>query len=180
MCAARGGRAAVVAVTLLAACATNTAPRGFLPAPVESQLTAYGGWIELAYGSGRRPSRVEGELLAVQGGGDSLYILTARGAIAVATSTVRKAKLTGYDSQSGQLGTWTFLGVLSTASHGFVLVISAPVWILSGSLASASQSHQPESVYPKVGWDAIRRYARFPQGLPAGIDLTVLRAKPLP
>lgn len=171
-------RVPIAAAVWLAACAQTTAPRGFLPVPLESQRTAYGGWLEVEYGSRRRPDRAEGELLAVQG--DSVYILTARGATAVATGGITAAKLTGYDSQSGKFGLWTLLGVLSTVSHGFVLILSAPVWIITGSITTATQSHQPESVYPRVGWAAIAPYARFPQGLPPGIDLARLTPEPLP
>lgn len=174
-------RALLATIVLAAACASSTAPVGFLPAPLESQRTAYGGWIEVEYGDGRRPERAAGELLAVQG--DSLYVLTPRvgelgGAVTVATSAITKAKLTAYDSQSGKFAMWTLLGVFSTASHGFVLVLSAPVWILTGSTATAVQSHRPQSLYPTVGWNAIAPYARFPQGLPPGIDLRTLQSKP--
>jgi len=180
MCGSSRGRAASpLAVLLVAACASNTAPPGFLPTPQESQATAYGGWIEVEWGRGdpKHTWLSEGELLAIQH--DSVYILTGRGPEVVATAEVRRAQLTGYDSQLGKLASWTLIGTLSTASHGIWLVVSAPLWVVTGSINGAKQSRAPERVYPRARWEDLRSYARFPQGLPPGIDLAKLRGKPL-
>lgn len=176
-----GGGRRVAWVLLLAGvadgCATNTAPRNFLPAPAASQRTAYGGWIEVTRGDARHPERSAGELLAIQH--DSVYLLSGRGPEVYAQSDVTSAKLTAYDSESGLLATWTLIGTLSTISHGWLLVLSAPVWIIAGSVTTAHQSHQPEFLFPTAAWEDLRAYARFPQGLPPGLDLATVRGKPL-
>ncbi len=59
--------AAVVAALLAAACASNTAPSGFLPSPQDARASAYGAWIELTLTASSRQRAVEGELLAGSG-----------------------------------------------------------------------------------------------------------------
>ncbi len=236
---------AVIAL-LVAGCASNTAPRGWLPPASESQATAYGGWISvrLKKGAGlpaaaeegvvferrvlvrKRPDRraarvailhrgrrvrvvrrekgwceielqdgrsgwllrrnlklsgrdrIDGELIAVNE--DTVFVLSLSGLKAIAKTDIQWAKLTGYDSRYGQLGYWATLGTLSTAFHGWLLLVSAPVWMLTGITVTALQSHVPELKYPSASWDELRKYARFPQGLPAGVERRRLKPKPLP
>jgi hypothetical protein len=79
----------------------------------------------------------------------------------VPTALVTVGTLTAYDSQYGALRLWTILGTVSTVSHGFVLVLTAPIWAIAGSTATASASKAPrvESTDPAL----LRVYARFPQ-----------------
>ena len=71
----------------------------------------------------------------------------------------------------------TVLGTLSTFSHGFIAVISAPIWIVSGSAAAAIQSRKPILDYPKTTIDQFTIYARFPQGLPTNLNRASLKSK---
>lgn len=73
-----------------------------------------------------------------------------------------------YDANADVVALWSTLGLLSTLSHGFVLVMTAWTWILPGAVlvsraATASdlevdESHQLPQLY---------QFARFPQGVPA-------------
>jgi hypothetical protein len=158
--------AALLAMTL-AGCATNPAPRSWRPAPKEAQRSIRGGWIALER---KQPAkeRVEGELIAVDD--DALHVLTAEGLRAVPRAEVRKAKLVGYGDESGALGAWVGIGTLSTLSHGGFLVLTAPLlWLLGGGSAAADES--------RAGFireAEFHAYARFPQGLPPGLDLATL------
>lgn len=166
-----------LALALVAACATNSAPKGFLPSPEEATASAYGGWIELTSGEGRNERRVEGELLAVTA--DSVWVLTdSGGALVVHTASVRKGKLTAYRSNAGKVASWTFLGVLSTASNGLLLILTAPLWIITGTVAASGESIAPERRTPPMSWPELALFARFPQGLPPGLPLGALTPKP--
>ena len=68
-------------------------------------------------------------------------------------------------------------GALSTASHGVGLIISFPVWILIGSISTATQSYTPIQKFPVKSWDELIKYARFPQGLPRVLELGKLEPK---
>ncbi len=58
---------------------------------------------------------------------------------------------------------WSIVGTVATASHGIIAIGTAPAWALVGTLvtsfAFASGENERECT-------AIRRYARFPQGVP--------------
>ena len=73
------------------------------------------------------------------------------------------------------------LGTLSTVSHGFFLVFSAPVWIITSTVIWNNQTKTAVERYPDdfewITLDAMRVYARFPQGLPENLDRTKLEQK---
>ena len=155
------------------ACASNTAPKGWLPTPTEAQSTAYGGWIELAYDQPER--RADGELIAVSA--ESVWVLTGSQGLVIPTAGVKKGKLTAYAAQKGGLSAWTVLGTISTLSNGGFLIFTAPMWMIGGSLAVGGESRAPERQHPPLAWVELAPFARFPQGLPQGVELTSLEPK---
>jgi hypothetical protein len=163
----------VCVLVIVSGCFRTTAPRGWLPTAVEAERDAYGGWIKLDFSMGVARNTVHGELIAAAS--DSVHVLTSDSLVVVPTASVIAGTLTVYDAQHGALRLWTILGAVSTLSHGFALVLSAPVWTIAGSLATASASKAPrvESTDPSL----LRLYARFPQGLPPGLDVRSLRQK---
>ncbi len=211
MCARDALRLATVATLALAAgCAGNPAPRDFLDRPAQSQQSAWGGWIELrvrdeaapayvargevaAPPSARdesefgdrpraaRPLELMGELAAI--GADSVYVLMQAGCAAIALADVERARLTGYEAGTGALVTWSGAGGLSTLSHGFILVISLPVWILAGATATSANEYNARvrvptrDTEPARSWADMRAYARFPQGLPPSVRRGELRPR---
>jgi len=160
-------------VLLTGACFHSTAPRGWLPTAVEAQRDAYGGWIKLDYAVNGNRQALHGELIAAAP--DSVHVLTSEGMVAVLTATVISGTLTTYDANYGGLRLWAIFGGVSTLSHGVGLVFTLPLWAIAGSTATASASKAPrvESTNPAL----LRAYARFPQGIPPGLDPRSLRQK---
>ncbi len=156
----------------LVACAGNTAPAGFLVPPRLAQTEAYGGWVELLVTGG---ARVDGELIAVTA--DSVWVL-GTASVVVPVANVRQGKLTTVQSEVGNVAGATGLGVVSTISNGILLVFTMPLWIIVGTAAGSSQSYAPERRVPPLHWAELNGFARFPQGLPDGVSLASLRAKP--
>jgi len=156
----------------LVACAGNTAPAGFLVPPRLAQTEAYGGWVEMLVTGG---ARVDGELIAVTA--DSVWVL-GTASVVVPVANVRQGKLTTVESQVGNVAGATGLGVVSTISNGILLVFTMPLWIIVGTAAGSSQSYAPERRVPPLHWAELNGFARFPQGLPDGVSLASLRAKP--
>ncbi|MEP7226796.1 MAG: hypothetical protein ABI785_05505 [Gemmatimonadales bacterium] len=155
-------------------CAHNSAPQGWLPKPAEAQAAAYGGWIELSYKQATE-KRADGELIAVSA--DTVWLLGLEQALVIPTATVKQGKLTAYAAQKGPVALWTVLGTLSTISNGWFLIFTAPMWIVGGSLSVGSESRAPERKSPQLGWEDLASYARFPQGMPEGVELNTLKAK---
>ena len=169
--AARG--AGVTAALLVAGCASNSAPSGFLPSPEEAQASAYGAWIELQLQDPSRERATEGELLAVTA--DTVWVLSRSGAVALPTSAVAQCKLTAWQSGAGAIAVWTGVGVLSTISNGLFLVFTAPLWMITGTVAGSSESHVPQRKVPPFGWAELAAFARFPQGIPPKLALNTLQ-----
>lgn len=188
MRATRAWRAAGGAAVLLAACVSNPAPSGWLPPADVAAREAYGGWIvadtakddqrgSFAGGS-TAPVPVAGELIAVDP--DSVFVMSGRGLVGLRKLQVRRATLFSYDSQWGQLAAWGVVGTLSTISNGLLLLLTAPLWVIVSTSAASSRSHAPMVELADSGdrWEKLRLYARFPQGLPSGMDRSVLRPAP--
>ena len=178
------GAALLLAVALglglggaVAGCATNPAPRGWLEtAHTSAESTAYGGWLQVELrrgpGSARLPA-IEGEFLAV--GPDSFVrILTEDGVYAVSILQIERARLTGYNVEQS-VGLWTFPGFVMTASNGWALVLTAPVWLLTGTLSTWSVWSKAKVFSPRSSWNDMRLYARYPAGWPADLDPALIR-----
>ncbi len=176
MSATSWARVSSVLVLVAGGCASHTAPARFLPTPEQAQTDGYGGWIELGVRQGDRRGSVNGELVAVTG--DSVWVLGDTGGVVVPTAAVHSGKVTGYDSRWGAVAGYTALGVLSTLSNGILLIFTAPAWVITGSVAGARQSHDPQRELTPLSWRDLAGFARFPQGLPAGMRLDELRPKP--
>ena len=82
-----------LATALLAGCAGNSAPRGWLPEAADAQAQANGGWVTVNYQIALdRPGQVDGELIAI--GPDSLYVLDTVTLHAVHLGSVSRARMT--------------------------------------------------------------------------------------
>jgi hypothetical protein len=162
---------------LAVACVRNPAPQGFLPSPAQAPHDVYGGWIHVTVPAGGHDSTIAGELIAARA--DTVWILPdSGGVVAVATSTVKRGRVARYNAEAGAIGGFTALGVVSTISNGWLLGITAPLWIITGIVASSNESRAPLRDVPPLEWANLAAYARFPQGLPPGIDLGEIRPKP--
>jgi hypothetical protein len=171
-------RSVLFALLLAAvACAGNPAPEGFLPSPTKAVNDVYGGWIQVTVPVGRHDSTIAGELIAARA--DTVWILPDSGGVtAVPTSTVKKGRLARYRSAVASVAGFTALGVLSTISNGLLSGLTAPLWVITGSVAASDESRAPLRDVPPLRWADLAAYARFPQGLPPGIDLGEIRPKP--
>jgi hypothetical protein len=173
----RGSWMSLGIVLACIACASNTAPKGWLPKPIEAQAAAYGGWIELTYAESEE-RHTDGELIAVSA--ESVWVLSGSQGLVIPTAAVKKGKLTAYAAQKDGLTAWMLLGTLSTLSNGGFLIFTAPMWLIGGSLAVGGESRAPERKSPPLTWVDLAPFARFPQGIPDGIALTELQGKKVP
>jgi hypothetical protein len=123
-----------------------------------------GGWIVVTQRNG---AQIDGELIAVDPG--DVRVLTATGLVSIAKPAVETARLWAWQTQPGSIAVWGTAGTLSTISHGYWLVFSAPIWLLATTIVASVESRSSIVDYPDDGWDKLSRWARFPQGLPAGL-----------
>ena len=173
--ASRARRCGLAATLVCVSCARPTAPDRWLPEPQAAESTAYGGWIEVSYSEGQELRRAAGELIAASA--DSLWVLDTTRPLVIPTAAVRSGKLFGYSPRTGNLSGWTVAGVVSTLSNGVFLVITAPLWAITGGIAIGSEVRAARRDVAPLGWVELRPFARFPQGMPH-VAFGALRAKP--
>jgi hypothetical protein len=165
------------------ACALTRGPVSYLDKPDEMATQAYGGWMEV---SARGQPLAAGELIAVST--DSVWVLVAYGPQSEPADSVElqvfpwsdviEGTLVAYNSGASVVTAATVMGAAATASHGRFFLFSAPLWILTGTVASRSQRDSVIRQYPGIPPDDLRPFCRFPQGIPPGLDRSSLRLRP--
>ena len=176
----------VVLSVLLAGCSVSRAPFDWLPNVEDVPEDAFGAWVEIEQSDTTR----YGELIAV----DSFYLyvlpvaprdprrsnlldsLAAGRLDTIPRSAIRAGRLYWFDSDWERLALMSLAGTAGSLSHGAALIISWPFWIIGGFVSSSTRSKEPLLEYPGSTWDAWTAYARFPQGMPPGVD----RLRPRP
>ncbi len=151
----------LAACLLFEHCAHSHAPLGWLSGSETVPLDPYGAWIEVETDSGR----IDGEFIAVSS--DSVFVADTVLHV-VGRTAISSARVFLYNSNDVSAG--LILGPLLTISNGVLLIFTAPMWLIGGSIAAVSRSHDPLFDYPKDSFEQMSRYARFPRGLPEGID----------
>lgn len=177
MCPRRRLVAVLSAAAVGSACATNSAPDGLLPTPEEARTSSYGGWVELGFQGEQGVERIDGELIAVSS--DSIWILPPTRSSpggenqgrTISADAVIDGQLTAWDARHGQVAGGVLAGVLSTISNGVLLVFTAPIWIIGGSIAASHQSKLPQTRLPPTRWEDLTPFTRFPQGIPPEVRL---------
>lgn len=141
--------------------------------------------VELA---SRRRAVLRGELIAVSA--DSLWLLNDSGIVGARLGYVSGASLKRH-SMNGRTGlVWTVVGGLVTGGLltaacssvsedcGGVFVGTMLAWGIVGGSSALSMEMSSRSTFraPNIG-EKLRGYARFPQGLPRGIDRSDLAVR---
>ncbi|MGZ8849035.1 MAG: hypothetical protein ACXW3E_01845 [Thermoanaerobaculia bacterium] len=156
---------------LFAACATST-PRPMLPPFNTADQDVFGGWIVAVPVEPKAP-RIAGELIAVAP--ERLVVLTPSGAVQVEKKDVKTASLALYDPKT-ILGNVTG-GMLLSLTNGWLAAVTIPLWGVAGGIALHDVNVAAAIDYPESTWDALRKGARFPQGLPERFDIQNLQRR---
>ena len=125
---------------------------------------------------GRRHVRytiVTGELLAVSETG---FYLSNYGETDTAVF-VRPKWVTEYniqDARSHSYGHALTLTSLTTISHGFYAVITLPVNVIAGLIIGMGSANSYQVRTDEIPMNQLRIYARYPQGLPEGVELVLV------
>ena len=153
---------------LFADCATTDAPSHWLSDPDQVATDVRGGWIDIKSLEGH----ITGELIAVTK--DTVFAADSV-LHAVVSGNIASARLVTYDASN--MGDYVFLGTLSTISNGLFLFVTAPMWIIGGSIAAVSRSYDPVIDYPSKPLTDFAPFARYPQGMPPGLDRGAIQMK---
>lgn len=154
---------ALIAIAALVGCTYGT-PDPRHPTLERMQVTSYGAYAQVELTTG---ASVEGELIAADGTVIRLLPLGSRNVITIAKPDIASGRLFRYESEAG-VGAWGTVGTLSTLSHGFFLIFTAPIWMLWTGLTARSEDDHVVLEFHRGGWDEVAKWARFPQGMPPG------------
>jgi hypothetical protein len=157
---------------LLLSCASVSIPESKkLPTPTELPRYPYGAFIAVRV----KDRFINGEILGVEG--NTLYVLTKDDKIlSIPKDKVRyynviecKFDYTGVWQAIGMLGLSGLGAVSSIFVNGWLVIISGPLWLLTGSIGGLYIVFSNPDCYPEVEWDKLIRYSRYPQGIPQEI-----------
>ncbi len=154
-------------------CVSTRGPSGYLQPAQVAQHEAYGAWIDVYFKNDR--AELAGEFIALEP--DTVFVLTRGGLHAIPRATIEAARLGTYDSEWANLVYWVTGATLLTASHGWYAGITAPIWIITGVISTASVSRGPIEDVRGIDtrrWQEVSKFARFPQGMPRDIDRLTL------
>lgn len=172
----RPGRGIVHATIamILTSCATGRPP-------------VFGRPIEITPTAGHEAS-ARGELLAVSETG--VWLLEAKGAREIPFAEIQRVRVGLHGLDGRTAGTWATAGTVGTiaaltiacsqvegTSCGGVLLAALP-WALVGVPSVASLERSSRVFFGPEDREALVPYARFPQGLPEGLDPQSLAVRP--
>jgi hypothetical protein len=115
---------------------------------------------------------IEGELLAVDE--RQVWVLGgAQGPVwSVGWIQVRKVAVQLHANRTGWYTLWSLAGLASSATHGWLALISVPLWAVGGSAAVATSGPTSKARVrgkrPDV--QGLAQYARFPAGPPPSLS----------
>ena len=169
----QGKQKCTVALALaLSGCATARVP--LFGRPVEVQPTA-----------GHKDSAAKGELLAV--GAEQLWVLEPTRVREVPLGDIEqvRVRLHGLDGQKA--GAWAVAGAVlagaaltvacgraESENCGAAFGLTMVPWALFGGPSAASLERSSRILVRRPDFEALRPYARYPQGWPEGLDPALL------
>jgi hypothetical protein len=174
-------------ILFLAGCSASKIPVSYRYTPRQLKKDVTGNWTEIRLNlkdiTGSE-SVLSGELIAIQS--DTIYVLTEHGLKGIHTSEMKETILYMFMDQSWKFAVITgllylpdILAAMINSEAGF-LVLGIP-WILTGTIETmaAGSNNQNLLIYPyKNQLTDLKKFARFPQGMPPGINKSKLHLIP--
>jgi len=131
--------------------------------------------------------RVEGELLAVDE--EKIWVLGKEQVITIPLGTVRQVNLQRHSMTAGRVGLWSAIGAVVTGGAlaiacqsvegnsdcGGALLAVGATWALGRTIAATTVRSSGKIQLDDPRTRSLQPYARFPQGLPEGVDLSKLQ-----
>jgi hypothetical protein len=155
-------------------CAATHEPERWSRSVGEMPENVNGSWIWLTLQKKDLDKKAEsfgGVLIA--GSSDSLYVASPTLRV-LPRASITEAKLARYDAYEGGVMAVTLIGSLTTISNGWFAELTFPMWICGGAFAAIERSYTPVLDYPEVPFETISKFARFPAGMPDGVDRSTM------
>lgn len=165
---------AVVLIAMVTGCKTISAPKGSVPKRKQLPLDAYGAWF-----SGRQSAQkmlVQGELIAIEN--DSIFILSADELKGIPAKEIDSAGVIVFNTEENTYAIWTGLLTAASLTTGYFAGLTLPLSLGVGIVTTRDEANRINSFdFPQNSWPTISKFARFPQGMPPGIDRKSIRRR---
>lgn len=172
----------LVSATLLKCATQGDIPSAYLVNPKGLDTATNGNWIYIEKFENNNiadKGAVSGELIAVQS--DTFFVLTQKAFIPVPTKDMREATLTLFKDQSGLYLIATGIGLVPNIIAAFagspVFFFGIPFALVGFSTAMIELPANSLQFPKRNKLSDFYKFARFPQGIPAGVDLNKLSLK---
>jgi len=140
---------------------------GYLPTTSNIGVNEFGSYIRITQHSGKY---LRGELIAVDTSNIFVLIDNPRQCVALPISQMKGFSLR---YAKGKHYGWTVpLYSLFTISHGWFLIITFPVNLITTLVVTASGRNSFTYGEKDINIGYLSSFARFPQGIPPGIDIS--------
>ena len=143
----------------------------YLPTADSIHLNQFGSYIKIER-KAHKPS-VKGELIAV--GNDHLVVLSESN---FRCTTVPITEISNYTLRyaTAKKYGWSIpLLLLYPFMHGFVSIFTIPMHLIFTISTTSSSNNDFRYNNYNLPYDELRMFARFPQGIPADVDITLIR-----
>jgi hypothetical protein len=143
--------------------AESPAPPAWRVDLAHARTSVHGAWALVALRSGET---VSGELLAVSG--DALFLGATPRFFRVRGDCIARVNVAGYENDDAGPLIWGVLLTISTVTHGWFVPLTAPL-VSAGMSIGRTLQGQAGHVRPgrdAAGFEGIRPWARYPQGMP--------------
>ena len=156
----------ILAAIWFSGCISMDVPDKFDNPAEEAVTHPYGKWVYVYSEEGF----YQGELMAVE---ENKVVVREKNEslVHIDSQNVGKMKVRVVNTRAGRGVGISLLGTISTISHGFIFVISAPAWIISSIFIDTRNRNRGYEIWERGGdsseaLTAMRKHARFPAGLP--------------
>ena len=153
---------------ILSSC-RSFSPR-YIPSSNDIDVNEYGSYIKI---SRKDSSSIDGELIAIDNYKIIVLSESENKCAIVPISKVQKFSLRYAKPKHYNLAIPAY--ALGAITHGFYLGISALINIIVTSMVSQSGETAFEYTDKNITYDYLKRFARFPQGIPASIDIATIK-----
>jgi hypothetical protein len=175
-----------ISLLLIGGCNSTNIPKDYLRNPKDAAKSIAGSWIEISRKSAfvdAQVSKLSGELIAVQS--DTLYVLSEIKLSVIETDSIGTARLYIFKNQGGKYALITglllvpnIIGAMANGGEyaGEFIQLAIPLAVTGITIAIIEGTSKNNQLnYPAYNSiEEFRKFARFPTGIPQGVDKSEL------
>lgn len=141
-----------------------------LPKSSEIDVFEYGSYIEVRFD---KSSTIKGELIALDS--NEIVVLNKKTKICETIALEKVKSFTLKYANAPNYGPSIPLLTLLTLSHGYFLLLTAPINLIVTMTVTISGEYDFSYSNKDMTYEKLKMFARFPQGIPPNIDIEAIK-----